>query len=466
MSRLHELSLSDTIEKIQNSELSSIEITRYFLDKVKSKNSRTNAFINILDKEAMRAASQIDQLSANERKRLPLCGAPIAIKDLFDMQGVVTTCGSLSRSDHVAEQNSFLVKLLQDAGAIILGKLNLHEFGLGATSENQVFGNVKNPWNIEFIAGGSSGGSAAAVADGLCLGSLGTDTGGSVRIPASLCGVVGLKPTAGRVDLEGVFPLSKSLDNAGPLASNVIDCDLLYRVMSGSSLQIHDISLRDSAKKIEDKRTDVSKFSVGVMENLPVPLDEAVGNSFDGIVSVITGQVSSVIRLNVPFAEYYKPVSDLIMLCEAFAVHEELLKSSYDKYGKDVRARILSGGFFSAVEYIKAKQFQEYLTCRLMNALEHLDILLLPTTPIGATKIGQSTASIGVNAKVFDVRQILPIFTRPFSLTGFPALSLPCGFTKEGLPIGLQVVSRPFQEDSILAFAQVLETGLSLRLKP
>jgi aspartyl-tRNA(Asn)/glutamyl-tRNA(Gln) amidotransferase subunit A len=465
MPSYYELSLSNAVEKIQNSELSAVELAHHFLDEVKNKNSRTNSFITILDKEATTAASIIDSMPEKKRRRFPLCGAPIAIKDLFDIQGTVTTCGSLSRKDSPpATKNSAVVQQLQNAGAIILGKLNLHEFALGATSENQAFGNVMNPWNAEFIAGGSSGGSAAAVADGLCLGSIGTDTGGSVRIPASLCGVVGLKPTAGLVDLEGVFPLSRSLDNAGPLAGNVTDCELLFRVMTGPNSR--GASIVDFGKSIEDRKTGVSGFSVGVMENLPVPVNEEVDGSFEKAVSLTNGLVSSVRHIKIPFADYYKPISDLIMLSEAFSVHEELLKRSFEKYSKEVRTRMLSGDFFSAVEYIKAKELQTFLRRSLKKALVNFDLLILPTTPTPATKIGQSMVSVGAESNPFEVKQILPIFTRPLSLTGFPALSLPCGFTKSGLPIGLQIVAKPFGENIILAFARALEQKLSLRRKP
>jgi aspartyl-tRNA(Asn)/glutamyl-tRNA(Gln) amidotransferase subunit A len=444
--------LRDATEAIQDGDVSSVELVSYFLKRIEKRNERTNSFLEVFKDEALREAEKADK---SEKKKGPLHGVPLAVKDLFDVKGHATTCGSRARAGHVASDSCFVVKKLLSAGAIILGKLNLHEFAFGPTSENETYGPVRNPFDLERIAGGSSGGSAAAVADGLCLGSLGTDTGGSIRIPASLCGVLGMKPTIGLVSRSGVFPLSSTLDNVGPLTNSVDDCALLLDAIAGYDPDdpLSVVSSPQSNFFSGYRHIEISQFKIGVTSSFS-SLDREVEENFELVLDVI-GKAFQVKRIDVPFAKYYKPIADLLMSCEASAVHDDMLRKKFEEYGSEVRPKIIAGSFFRANEYIQAQKIRNFLTTNLVNIFSRIDLIIMPTTPITAPKIGERKTGLG------DSNSLLGMLTRPFSLAGFPAISIPCGFDKKGLPFGLQIAGKALDDCFVLAFANFVESNLT-----
>jgi aspartyl-tRNA(Asn)/glutamyl-tRNA(Gln) amidotransferase subunit A len=448
--RYKDITLIEAAEEIKSGRMSSVELTDFFLTEIRRKNKRTNSFIRILEKQARSEALLADKRAKEvQRHLLPLNGVPIAIKDLFDMKGIPTTCGSSARMNYVPCRNSVIVQRLLNAGAIILGKLNLHEFAFGPTSENEVFGDVRNPWNTACIAGGSSGGSAAAVADGLCLGALGTDTGGSIRIPAALCGVVGIKPTANCIDLTGVFPLSFTLDNAGPLARNVKDATLLLSII------LDDESLQKINTTIPKNKL-TKRCKIGVVENLSFPIEDDIETSFEKACEVMEG-FARLYKVQLPFLTYYKTFADVIMTCEASCIHESLLRKKFNKYSREVRTKIISGNFFSSTEYLQAIQMKRKLTSILIGIMREFDLLVLPTTPIVATRLRENF--IRLREERYEVNYVLGILTRPFSLCGLPAVSVPSGLSAKGLPIGLQIVGKPYQDNLVLAVADIYENA-------
>jgi aspartyl-tRNA(Asn)/glutamyl-tRNA(Gln) amidotransferase subunit A len=445
--------LRQAAEMLQNGGVSSVELVSYFLDRIDKRNERTNSFVDVFGEEAIRNAEEADRSLKRGKIKGPLHGIPIAVKDLFNVKGHVTRCGSLVMSEQPANENSFVVTKLLNAGAILLGKLNLHEFAFGPTSENQAFGPVRNPYDLERIAGGSSGGSAAAVADGLCLGTLGTDSGGSIRIPASLCGVVGIKPTIGLTSRTGVFPLSWTLDNVGPLANTVDDCALLLDAVADYDPE-DPLSVSRPASSFSSgyRSLDVSKLKIGMTSSFS-PLDPEVEENFQNILNVI-GETFQIENVEVPLAKHYKPITDILLSCEASAVHDELLKTKFEAYGSDVRPKIIAGSFFHVGEYVQAQKIRNYLASSLVGTLSKIDVLILPTTPITAPKIGERKSEMG------DPTFLLGALTRPFSLTGLPAINIPCGFDKKGLPFGLQIAGKALDECTVLAFANFIESKI------
>jgi len=432
-------------------EISSLELTQAHLERIEQIDPLLNSFITITADEANARAQRSDDEIARGEQRIPLHGIPLAFKDLYETKGVRTTAGSLFFADHLPEEDAVAVQKIFAAGGLSLGKLNMHEIALGLTNVNPHFGACHNPWNLSRVTGGSSGGSGAALAAGLCMGSLGSDTGGSIRVPAALCGVVGLKPTYGRVSLSGVIPLSWNLDHAGPMARNVRDTAILLQVVAGydpfdpTSLEVPVDDYLDNLGK------GISAWRIGLFD------DEYVESSCDPEVMLAYRQAGDVIeklgarvsRFELPDALNAARTNGLMVVADASAFHRERLAEQPEKFGADVRQRLESGSAFSSTEYILARRTQAILRWKFEQLFNGYDILLTPTTPVPAPPIS------GPNA--IEQARILTRFTAPFNLTGLPAISLPCGFTSEGLPIGLQMIARPWAEATLLQAAYAYE---------
>ena len=412
-------------------------------------NPTINAFITVIPDDTEIASGQSMPLART------LEGIPIGVKDLYETAGVRTTAGSLFFKEYTPEEDAVAVSKLKAAGADIVGKTSTHEIALGVTNINPHYGTPRNPWNTACITGGSSGGSAAAVAAGMCMAALGTDTGGSIRIPASLCGVVGLKPTYGRISLRGVFPLSWNLDHAGPLTRSVKDAALLLQVLAG-----YDEEDPASADVLVD---DYSKNIEAGIKGWRIAL--AVGD----FVEVSDAEVLSAVRVAARYFEYLGAKVEEVdksWLYEAAVAngqmtqadgatyHRERLEANPELFGADVRQRLESGQDISASTYALARRKQVEARRRSELFFRQYDALLLPSTPITALPIDDIENSASQAPS-------LTRFTAPFNLTGLPALSVPCGFTKAGLPIGLQIVSGHWQEAKVLragyAFEQATE---------
>ncbi len=459
---LTRLSIAEAGEQLRRRALSPVELTRAYLDRIQRSDGDLLAYITVLPGEALAAATAAEREIARGNYRGPLHGIPIALKDLVLTRGIRTTCGSRILADWVPDTDATVTTRLAEAGAILLGKLNMHEFAYGPTGVNPHYGTSRNPWDCQRMPGGSSSGSAVAVAAGLCAGALGTDTGGSVRIPAALCGLVGLKPTYGRVSRAGVIPLAWSLDHVGPMTRTVTDAALLLQVLAGRDPA--DPSTTDVP--VPDYRRAMQGEIRGLRLGLPKDhfferLDPEVRAAVLAAARSLEGLGASVEDIPLPNIPHAGPASFAIIASEAMAYHEPYLKTRAAEYGADVRARLMTGQFVLASHYLKAQRARRVIRAEVDAALRRVDALLLPTTPIPAPRL--DAQEVTVDGVTEDARWWLIRCTRPINVTGHPALSVPCGLTAGGLPVGLQIVGRHFDEATVLRIGHAFEAVSPMR---
>jgi aspartyl-tRNA(Asn)/glutamyl-tRNA(Gln) amidotransferase subunit A len=432
-------------QAIRAKRISPLELTQICLQRIETIDPKIKAFITVTAESALAEARIATNETARGEYRGPLHGIPLAIKDLFDVRGVATTAGSPLLKDNIAAEDAFVIKQLREAGAIFLGKLNMHEWALGVTGVNPHFGSARNPWNTDYITGGSSSGSGAALAAGLCYGSLGSDTGGSIRIPSSLCGVVGLKPTYGRVSVRGVIPLSWSLDHAGPMGRCVDDVAALFDVINAYDAN------DPYARPASNFQPPTSNFRIGVPDDYFFsdlhPETEAAYRTAIKTLGEIGFELRDVV---LPGFEVSEKASGKILLSEAAAYHLEHIEQHADRIGEDVLTRFKWGLDVTGVEYAFARRTQVEWRHKMVLLFKSIDALVLPATPFPATRIDESDP-------VALSRGNLTRFTRMLNLTGNPAIVLPCGHTADGLPIGLQIVGTHWQEETILQIARAYE---------
>lgn len=457
-------SIKSLAPRIERGELSPVRLTEEVLSKAERLNPRINAYITILRERALREAEAAER-SIREGSYLgPLHGIPIAIKDLIYIDGVRCTAGSQILSTQVATYDSNVVKKLREAGAIIVGTTNLHEFASGVTSVNPFYGPVRNPWDTTRISGGSSGGSAAAVAAGMTVGAVGTDTSGSVRIPAALCGVVGLKPTYGRISRHGVIPLSTSFDTVGTLTSCVWDAAAMLQALAGheaSDETSEDVEVQNYFEGLEKPLREAKLGLPG--EYFLDELTPAVSELFSKFLERMRESGISTKEVAIrAMADVYETWAS-IRRSEAAAFHAQWLSTMPQKYGEDVRKSLEMGGKITAVQYIKAQQRRPEIVESFLEAMKDVEFLVVPTVPVPAPKIGQEKVELA--GKSVDVYSALSKLTLPFNVSGFPVISIPIGST-EGLPVGAQIVARPFEESSLLRIAYWYEERFGLRQDP
>jgi len=423
--------LTDIRDLVKSKEIAASDLASACYRQIEKLNPTLNAFITVLPPETVSAQSGA------------LCGIPIAVKDLYNTKGIRTTAGSRFFADNVPQEDAYVIQKIRKAGAQIIGKTNTHEIALGVTNNNPHYGACKNPWDVTRTPGGSSGGSAVAVATGMALAGLGTDTGGSIRIPASLCGVVGLKPTYGRVSLRGIIPLSWNLDHAGSLTRRVEDAALILQVMGGYD-ELDPASIKtlpgDYSSHLKDTMKE-RKIALAVGDYIE-EADQEVLDAVRRAAKVLSKEGALINEVNVDFLKEAALANALMTQADGAAFHRERMQEHPDWFGADVRQRLETGAAFTSSEYALARRTQTEIKRKCELMLNIYDMLILPTTPIPAPVLE------GENA-VERARQ-LTRFTAPFNLTGLPALSVPCGFTKDGLPIGLQIVSRAWNEAGIL----------------
>jgi len=443
---LASLSLTDQRNLVKSKEIAASELTSACYQQIERLNPILNAFITVIPPESLSLS--------NSAQNTPLEGIPLAVKDLYDTKGIRTTAGSRFFADNIPQEDAFVVQKLRKAGAQIIGKTNTHEIALGVTNNNPHYGACRNPWDITRTPGGSSGGSAVAVATGMAMAAIGTDTGGSIRIPASLCGVVGLKPTYGRVSLRGILPLSWNLDHAGPITRKVEDAALMLQVMGGYD-ELDPTSVKtlpgDYSSHLKDSMKE-RKIALAVGSFIE-EADPEVLEAVRVAAQVLAEQGALITEVNVDFLKEGALANSLMTQADGAAFHRERLKEHPDWFGADVRQRLETGAAFTSSEYALARRTQAEVKRRCELLLNLYDVLILPTTPI--------TAPVLEGENALERARKLTRFTSPFNLTGLPALSVPCGFTKDGLPIGLQIVSRAWNEAGVLrtgfAFQQATE---------
>jgi len=479
---LHNLTIHELKERLKIREISARELTLEFIKRIERVEKDIHSFITLTKDDALKQAEDIDN-KINAGKDLPLLGIPLAIKDLICIRRVRTTCGSKILSNYVPPYDATVIKKLRDSGAVFLGKLNMDEFAMGSSTETSHFGVTRNPWNLDAIPGGSSGGSAASVSADECAGSLGSDTGGSIRQPASMCGITGLKPTYGRVSRFGLVAFASSLDQIGPMTKDVTDTAILMNVISGKDpldSTSADVPVPDFTKSLLN---NVKGLKIGIPKEYFVEgMDGDVEKSVKGAIEIFKKLGAEIKEVSLPHTDYAVSAYYVIAPAEASSNlarydgvkygyrtdNSKNLLSMYKKtrkegFGAEVKRRImlgtytLSSGYYDAY-YLKAQKVRTLIKKDFDDAFKNCDILITPTAPTSAFKIGEK----------FDnpIQMYLSdIFTISVNLAGVPAISIPCGFSKNGLPIGLQIIGRHFDEETVIRAAYTFEQNTDYHQK-
>lgn len=421
------MQLAEASAAVRQKSISPVELTRECLARIRAVDPTINAFITVTEEEALEQARTMEAELMRGEWRGPLHGIPIAVKDLIDTAGIRTTAASAVFADRIPSEDADVVRRLKDAGAVLLGKLNLHEFAYGGTSSVTHFGPVRNPWNIEYSPGGSSGGSGAAVAAGMCFGAVGTDTAASIRMPASCCGIVGLKPTYGLISTRGVIPLSWSLDHVGPMCRTVEDTALMLQAMTDT----RNIAFHESPDRLR----------IGLPTRMYwEDLDPDIKAASRKAVDVLAGIVASIEEIQLPAVDNLT-----IAEAEAYAFHEPYLAQSADLYSPSIRERLESGGRITAKDYILARREMERWRQEIDGIFADIDLIVTPTMAVSPVRVGT----------IADLAMIRN--TCAFNVFGIPTISVPCGFTSEGLPVGLQIAGPRMAEGRVLQMAKAYE---------
>jgi len=480
---LNRLTAHEILNLIKKKEITAYEVMQDIFNQIDEVESLIKAFIFINREEALKQAKEIDKKVKNGEELPPLAGVAIAIKDIIVTRGTETTCGSKILKGFIPPYNATVIDRLKEAGAILIGKTNMDEFAMGSSTENSAFGPTRNPWDLERVPGGSSGGSAAAVAADEALVALGTDTGGSIRQPASFCGMVGLKPTYGRVSRYGLIAYASSLDQIGPITKDVTDCALIMKVISGhDNLDSTSLNL-EVPDYLKSCQTGIKDLKIGVPKEYFIEgIDPEVKNALDRALKIFVKLGAKIEEASLPHTEYSLPTYYLIATAEAssnLARYDGIqygyraedykdLSSMYQKtrsegFGSEVKRRImlgtyaLSSGYYDAY-YLKAQKVRTLIKEDFEKAFSKYDILITPTSPTPAFKL---------NEKVADplTMYLSDIYNIPINLAGIPAISINCGYTKSNLPIGLQIIGNYFSEETILRTAFNFEQNNDLEKK-
>ena len=430
--------------RLRAREITAEQVTDECLRRIETENPRLNAFILVMADEARRQALEADKTLAAGRDRGPLHGVPISIKDLLDIRGVPTTAASRVREGHVADRDAPAITHLRQAGAVFIGKTNLHEFAFGTTSEDSAFGPARNPHDPTRSPGGSSGGSAASVAAGMALASIGTDTGGSIRIPAAACGTVGLKPSFGEVSIDGVVPLSGTLDHIGPLTRTVADACLVYHALLGDAHVTPPAPMPIRGLRLAVPRRYFCDL-----------LEDEVRAHFESALDRLRAAGAHVDDIDIHHAMDIAPVYLHIVLSDAAAYHATALETMPDRYTPPVRLRLEMGRYVLAEDYVRALKGRELLKREVDAALAQHDALVLPTLPIPAPPLGANAVRVGATTE--PVRNLMLRLTQLFNVTGHPAISIPSGRTSAGMPCAVQLVGCRMQTDALLRVALTCE---------
>jgi len=443
------LSLSEASRLVRDKKISPVELTKSCLNRIERLNPKLNAFITVTAESALAEAREAEAEIQRGHWHGPLHGVPIALKDLFDTAGVRTTAASGLFKERIPTQDGEVVRRLKGAGAVLLGKLNMHEFAYGGSSVISYYGPVHNPWSLDHMAGGSSSGSAVAMAAGLCYGAVGSDTGGSIRQPSAYCGTVGLKPTYGRVSTRGVIPLSWLYDHVGPMTRSVADAAAMLQVLAG-----YDPEDANSAD------APVPDYTAALRQNsllrIGVPrayfyegLHPDIESAMNAALTVIGKLASSVRDIEMPASN-----DTTILRAEAYAYHAENVKKSPELYQPETLKRIRAGEDVTTATYIQARRQVDQYRHTIRKMFETVDLLITPTTPVPPFTISELLADMD-NLRTKEILSLRN--TRPFNILGLPSISVPCGFTRAGLPIGIQISGAPLAEANVLRLAHAYE---------
>jgi aspartyl-tRNA(Asn)/glutamyl-tRNA(Gln) amidotransferase subunit A len=441
---------------LQKKEISPVELFDAAVERIYQLQPKLNSFITITEEEGRKAATEAESEIRKGQYRGPLHGIPISIKDLFATRGVRTTAGSKVLAKWIPDFDATAVARLHQAGMVLVGKTNMHEFAYGVTNDNPHYGPARNPWDPTRVPGGSSGGSAAAVASSQCTASLGSDTGGSIRTPAAVCGVVGLKPTYGRVSRYGAIPLAWSLDHVGPLTKSVEDAAIMLAAIAGPDPNDPSASSRPLPDYRKEMRGSIRGLRLGVPRRY---FFEHVDPEIQKLVSEAIRQLESMgtttVEVDIPDLESCSAMEAHITLAEAASYHEPYLKKQADDYSPGVRTNLEAGRYLLATDYVKSQRARTLLQRTFNEAFNRADVIVSPTLPAFSPPVGEVWVQSG------DLREnVIDAFLRfniPYDLTGFPAISIPCGLSSIGLPIGLQIAGRAFDETTVLRVANAYE---------
>ncbi len=471
------LTIKEASELIKKKELSPVELTQSVLDRIKDKDEHLNTYVTVLEDKSVESAKKAEEEITSGNYLGPLHGIPLGLKDIFVTKNITTTCGSKMLENFVPPYDATVTEKLQNSGAVFLGKNNMDEFAMGSSTETSYFGPTKNPWDLNRVPGGSSGGSAAATAASLCLGSVGTDTGGSIRQPAALCGVVGMKPTYGRVSRFGMIAFASSLDQAGPLTKTVEDTAIILNAIAGADPRDStclDLPVPDYTKSLKD---DLKGLKVGIPKEYFVEgMEKDIEAGSRKAISVMENLGAEIVEISLPHTEYAVLTYYIIAPSEASSnlarydgvkygyraegaesLRDMYFKSRAEGFGDEVKRRImlgtyaLSSGYYDAY-YLKAQKVRTLIKNDFDEAFKKVDVIVAPTSPEVAFKIGEKTQD-PIKMYLSDV------LTIPCNIAGLPGISIPCGFSSEGLPIGIQVIGKAFDEETVIHVAHAYESN-------
>ena len=439
------MSLTAVAKAIAEKRVSSREVTQSLLDRIAQWQPKLNAFMSLEAEDALKAADAADAALAKGKVKGVLHGVPLAHKDMYYDKGKVVTCGSKIRKDFVATTTSTALQRLKDAGTVRLGSLQMVEFAYGPTGHNPHYGAVRNPWNTDHITGGSSSGSGSAVAARLTFAALGSDTGGSIRMPAHFCGVTGLKTTVGRISRAGAMPLSWSLDTVGPLAQSVEDCALLVGLMAGADPEDPTASNLPVPDYVAATKQPIKGLRIGVPSAFYVDdLDPEVARVLDETLAVLKKEGAEIVKVDLPDQRQLTAACQFVLATEAAAFHRRWMVERPDDYGAQVFMRLQNGLAISAVSYLEAMRWRGPALAAYLAAVEGADAVIAPVAPMPAPTIAES--DVGNSHDAEAVIQRVTRFTRPINYLGLPSLSIPTGFANNGLPVGMQIIGRSFDE--------------------
>ncbi|CAA2105834.1 amidase [Variovorax paradoxus] len=450
MSELLELTLSQAARLVRERKVSPVELVGASLARIRQHDGVLKSFITVFEEQAMQVARAAELLSGAGHELGPLQGVPIALKDNIAVRGTRTTAGSKVLADWLPEVDATVATRLRQAGAVFIGKTNMHEFAWGGTSANPHYGAVCNPWDTDRFPAGSSGGSAVAVAARLCFGAIGTDTGGSIRLPSAVNGIVGLRPTYGRVSNHGVVPLAWSMDTVGPMTRTVEDCALMFGAIAGFDAKDAGSAQRATDDCLKDLADGCRQLRIGVVpgyffEHLQTPVHDAVKEALATFVDLGAQLVDVDIR------NIHGNISAQLTIesAEPSTYHQRTLRDRPQYYGDDVRTLLETGELLLATHYLQAQRYRALLRAEFLDAFRSVDVFVCPSLPFAATPLGETTVEI-VPGQPEDMLSAIMQFTGVASLTGLPSLNVPCGFDPDGLPIGMQLIGRPFAEATLL----------------